>query len=142
MIRLLAALGVFLFLTLWFLGDDHGQVIHTAKPRATQAAASAPKRPVFIPAQPVMQPTAEMVPAAPQVLPVAEATVAPITQGREMHSPGGASIRSGPGRTFPVIGALTAGQGVTVVDETSNADWYQVSLPGQTGWVASRLLRE
>lgn len=152
MIRLLAALGAFLFLSLWFLGDDHGQVIHAAKPHVTQAAAPAPERPVFIPAQPVMQPTAEMVPATPQALPVAEpalpeaaapeATVAPVTQGRQMHSPGGASIRSGPGRTFSVIGTLAAGQSVLVLDEAFNADWYQVSVAGQTGWVAARLLRE
>lgn len=142
MIRLLAALGAFLFLSLWFLGEDHGQMIHPPRPHVTQAAAPEEKRPVFIPAQPVMQPTATVAAAPPQVVPVAEATVVAPMQGRRMHAPGGASIRGGPGRGFAVIGALGAGESVLVVDETSNANWYQVRIGDQTGWVAARLLRE
>lgn len=154
MIRLLAALGAFLFMSLWFLGEDHGQFINPPQAAVRQVHVAQPAaRKVFIPAQPVMQPAAAPPPimAATAVEPPApDLAPAPATQPepelaaiKVMHVPGGASVRAGPGRSFGIVGALSAGDVVMVVDDTTSTYWVRIRVDGQgEGWVAAKLLRE
>jgi hypothetical protein len=148
MIRLLAALGVFLFMAMWFLGEDHGQFINPPRARAAAVTVSTAARPVFIPAQRVMQaePVAAVVAQAPALTEVAVQPAQPEQQLaaiKVMHVPGGASVRAGPGREFGVIGDLSGGDVVMVIDDTSAPGWVRIRVDGRgEGWVAAKLLRE
>ncbi len=148
MIRLLAVLAVFLFMGMWFLGEDHGQFINPPAARTEAATVLNYERPVFIPAQRVMEPaTVSAVPVSETVTeatPPLPAQPEPQLAGiRQMHVPGGASFRAGPGRSFAVIGDLRGGDVVMVLDETSAPGWVRVRVADRgEGWVAAKLLRE
>lgn len=146
MIRLLMALGVVMFLTLWFLGADHGQYINPPQPETPAVAAEEPaKRAVFLAAKPVVEP-------APPVAQAATAPESTATAGQArpidavtkvMHAPAGASVRGGPGAEFPVVGQVAAGNVVMVVDDSSTPGWVGIAMDGSAeGWVAAKLLRE
>ena len=167
MIRLLAALGVFLVTGMWFLGADHGQYINPPRPQPQQVADGAPaKRQVFIPAQPIAgapaaggQPFPE---AVPEVTPASGARVdpqtgAPVVQDvpaapepsligitvKAMRAPGGATVHGGPGIAFPVLGRLHPGGVVMVAATGATQGWIQILVDGGgSGWVAAKLLRE
>ncbi len=49
------------------------------------------------------------------------------------------NVRSGPGLTYSLTGKLKDGQKVNVIDKSD--DWYQVSINGETGWIASWLTK-
>lgn len=148
MIRLLAVLAVFLFMGMWFLGEDHGQFINPPAARTEAATVLNSERPVFIPAQRVMEPATVSVAPVPQsaadVVPALPGQPEPQLEGiRQMHVPGGASVRAGPGRSFSVIGDLRGGDVVMVLDETSATGWVRVRVADRgEGWVAAKLLRE
>ncbi len=147
MIRYLAVLGAFLFMALWFLGG--GPQVEEAAPQAdASAGALAPERPVFVPAAPqaqpeVVTPVSEPQPA-PEITPQAQPQPEPELAGiKLMHVPGGASVRAGPGKQFPVVRDLAAGDVVMVVDDTSAPYWVRIRIDGAgQGWVARSLLRE
>lgn len=178
MIRLLAVLGVFLFMALWFLGADHGQYINPPRARpAVQAAAGPENRPVFIPARPqgLLDQSADTTAADPPpgdlqaAPPLAEAPATaedpapdpaaepasepaaepaalppPVLPGiRLMRVPVGASVRAGPGGEFALLGDLSPGDVVLVVDDSSAPGWMRIRVDGRgEGWVAASLLRE
>ncbi len=161
-IRLLAALAAFLFMGLWFLGADHGQFINPPRAATVAVAAAREARPVFIPAQRVMQAVAVASagngvtaqgaglpdPALPDAV-LADSSALPAQPAPQlaaiklMQVPGGASVRAGPGREFAVIGDLSGGDAVMVIDATSIPGWVRIRVDGRgEGWVAARLLRE
>jgi hypothetical protein len=143
MIRLLAVLGVFLFLCLWFLGADHGQYINPPRPPVVATAVAPQGRGVFVPAHPMQQAAVELPPVAvPALAPQVPPPLA--VAGRVMHVPGGASIRSGPGTQFPVVGILGVGAAVMAADDgQAPPGWVRVVVDGQgQGWVAAKLLRQ
>ena len=147
-IRLLVVLGVFLFMGLWFLGADHGQFINPPRPKTVVSATKSQTRAVFVPSEPIVQ---QVVPelvtnlaAEPVAPPLPDLTTQqqPIAT-KLMHVPGGASVRSGPGREFPVVGALAVGGVVMVADDASAPGWVRIQVDGLgEGWVAATLLRE
>ena len=148
MIRLLAALAAFVFIGLWFLGADHGQFINPPNVPEASAGPATEQRQVFIPAERVMEAQPVTI-VAPQVSAVPEAPALPAQPAPElvgikmMHVPGGASVRSGPGREFGVIGGLSGGDVVMVIDDTSAPGWMRIRVDGQgEAWVAAKLLRE
>lgn len=49
------------------------------------------------------------------------------------------NVRSGPGLTYSLTGKLENGQKVKVIDRSD--DWYQISIDGETGWIASWLTK-
>lgn len=49
------------------------------------------------------------------------------------------NVRSGPGLTYSLIGELKSGQELQVLDRSD--EWLQVSVDGETGWVASWLTK-
>ena len=171
MIRLLAALGVFLFAAFWFLGADHGQYINPPQPQVVAADVTPVKRQVFIPAQmapgakaqlqadPVVAPEAPVVQqevAAPMAgaIDLPEAPVA--DQGllatpevdqtsltvKPMRAPGGATVHTGPGVVFPVLGMLQPGGVVMVASGTETQGWIRILVDGGgQGWVAAALMK-
>jgi SH3-like domain-containing protein len=53
----------------------------------------------------------------------------------------GGNIRQSPGMQSAVLGQLHAGELVTLVQKTTNGQWYYVNAPEATGWVHASLLR-
>lgn len=49
------------------------------------------------------------------------------------------NVRSGPGLTYSLIGKLKDGQKLEVLDRSD--DWLQISVDGETGWIASWLTK-
>ena len=148
MIKLLAGLAVFLFVGMWFLGADHGQFINPPHASIAATQASAVARPVFVPAPRTAESALGAV-AEPQAAEGAQSAAQPaqpepqLAAIKLMHVPGGASVRSGPGREFGVIGDLSGGDAVMVIDDTSAPGWVRIRVDGQgEGWVAAKLLRE
>ncbi|MBI1169764.1 hypothetical protein GC209_00030 [bacterium] len=149
MIRLLAALGVFLFSAMWFLGADHGQYINPPRQKTAEMAQTAPaKRSVFIPAQPREEAAAEVTPAAaappepPLSTPPAEPDLNAITV-RPMRAPAGATVHTGPGIEFPVWGMVRAGGVVMAAAQAEAPGWIRIVVDGGGfGWVSAKLLRE
>lgn len=94
--------------------------------------------PLAVTATPTPTPVSEPM-ATPTPTPVAPATPAPtpivaytLTQ---------VNLRQGPGRGYPVIGVLGAGQAVIVLEQNPAGDWIRVALDnGEDAWVAASLL--
>ncbi len=59
-----------------------------------------------------------------------------------VRASGRINVRNGPGMQFAVIGSLAPDNGVQVIGENDEGDWYQVRLDdGGEGWVSASLLR-
>lgn len=98
------------------------------------------------------EPTPEVSPAAvPPVTPVAVAPVSPPPAPSNFPGnatvagePGSKNVRSGPSTSNGVIGQVSPGERVMVVNGSQNRDgylWYEIQLPtGPKGWIASHLL--
>ena len=50
------------------------------------------------------------------------------------------NVRSGPGTSYEVLGAMLAGDVYRVTASTTARDWWQVDYQGQTGWVYAPLV--
>ena len=157
MIRLVTLLCVGLYLGLMVLGQDHGQ-----KRNGLMMADKAPKKieapqqvaateVVFIPAQPVMQPAKlAPTPVVANVSATATATATETLPAPEI--PGGqlftvatnqANVREGPGRIFGVVGSLSRGEQVLVVEDPQAIDgWSKIRIEGDgiEGFIATKLL--
>ena len=153
MIRLMLLLGVGLYLTLMVLGQDNGQKRYglmgvAEQPAQPEAAPTPSEAVVFIPAQTVMKPPVVAAPVVAEVAaPVAEPLPEPQVDGGRLLtvSARAANVRMGPGTTFDVVGSLTQGEQVLVVDdETPIEGWSRVRLEGDgvEGYVATRLLSD
>lgn len=79
----------------------------------------------------------------------AEATAAPAEEPTPTEAPAdpviaandGMNVRSGPGTTYPIVGALQAGELASAIAKTAAGDWWQVLLAsGQEGWVFAQLV--
>ncbi|MBC7477775.1 MAG: SH3 domain-containing protein [Pseudorhodobacter sp.] len=156
MIRLVLLLCAGLYVTAIVFGADHGQKRHglmLANAAPVAAAAPVPQKSVFIPAQPVMQAApaqvADPMPAlqtvAMETAPQADPLPAPEISGGLLYSVAAAqaNVRSGPGRSFAVVGRLNKGEQVLVVIEEQPIEgWSRVRIEGDgiEGYVSTRLL--
>jgi uncharacterized protein YraI len=117
----------------------------TAAPTATPSPVPPTNTPA--PATPTPEPpTAELptetatAPAATAEPPTAAPTDAP-TNPRVVANTN-ANVRSGPGRTYPVIGSLRTGQEVEVSARNANGDWWRIAWNGQAqAWVSGTTVR-
>ncbi len=92
----------------------------TPEPSATPAAPTATLLPTETPA-----PTETAVPQTPRV--AADSAI---------------NLRSGPGRAYPVIGRMQAGQEIDIIGRNASGDWWQLAWPGKTqAWVAGTVVR-
>lgn len=153
MIRLVLLLCAGLYLAFMVMGQDHGQKRYGLLQAEQQALVAEVAQPpvenqsvVFIPAQTVMKSPVVKAP----MLAEAAATVAQplpepqVTGGRLLTvAASTANVRQGPGKTFGVVGSLTRGEQVLVVDEVAPVQgWSRVRLEGDgvEGYIATRLL--
>ncbi len=162
MIRLVLLLCGGLYFGLLILGEDHGQkryglMMADEQPKRTLSPQPAPdeaKQVLFIPAQTVMEPVKVASVQPEPAAPAATTTLAAAAPLPEPEIPGGklftvgsklVNVREGPGKSFAVLGSLTKGEQVLVVqDENPVEGWSKVRLEGDgiEGYVATRLLVE
>jgi uncharacterized protein YraI len=67
--------------------------------------------------------------------------VAAHAQGYHISSSTGANVRKGPGTDQPILAKIPQGSNVKVIERT-NSNWVKVEYNGQTGYVASELVKE
>jgi WD40-like Beta Propeller Repeat/Bacterial SH3 domain len=51
-----------------------------------------------------------------------------------------ANVRSGPGATYPVIGAANKGQQLAVTGKLQDGSWWQVTYLGKPAWIAASVV--
>lgn len=51
------------------------------------------------------------------------------------------NVRSGPGTTFSILRSINGGETVTILDATSNKDWYKIEYAGTVGYVSSTYIQ-
>jgi uncharacterized protein YraI len=62
---------------------------------------------------------------------------------KPMRAPGGATVHTGPGIAFPILGMLQPGGVVMVAPDTLKQGWIRILVDGGgEGWVAAALMRE
>lgn len=149
MFRLLVLLCAGLFLALLIGGQDRGQLRFGLMnaPVAAKAPTPLPEAPVevtaaaFAPAKPVMIAPAPVA-AAPVV---AEPPAPPAFEPQVFYIDAkSVNVRSGPGKTNPVIARLARDEAVLVVSQTGAENgWSLIRIEGDgvEGYVATQLLR-
>lgn len=79
---------------------------------------------------PTAVPTAEVTPVPP-----------PLTASSELYVTSNylVNVRSGPGRSFAVLGQVRPGDAVDVTGRVDDGTWVRVNFNGQEGWVSANL---
>jgi uncharacterized protein YraI len=115
----------------------------TAAPRATQQLPTATTAPL-----PTTEPSpATTATAAPTEVPTTQPTdvppsATPAPQKPRVLAENTVNLRSGPDRTYPVIGRLNAGQEVDIVGRNASGDWWRLAWSGNgQAWVAGTVVR-
>ena len=119
----------------------------TPSPIPTEAAPTdaAPFRVATVPPPTVPSPTrstastsspAPTDPPVPTEPPAPTNTVAP-TAIPAPRASGNGNLRAGPGTAYPVVGAVVAGQSLTIVPRNQAGDWYQL---GDSKWIVGTLV--
>jgi uncharacterized protein YraI len=108
--------------------------------------------PTIVPPTPVPSP----VPPSPTVASTATPTSVPptatpepptITPTTEPQQPraiadSDVNLRGGPGKAYPVVGKLLAGQEVEILSRNASGDWWQLAWPGgKQAWVAGTVVQ-
>ena len=99
--------------------------VDTPTPTSTPAATPTPASPTPGPSPTVV--TAEPTPSPPPAPQVVATT--------------NVNVRAGPGVDYAVIGALPPDVPVTVIGRNAQASWWQISVNGETGWVAGSVVQ-
>ena len=105
-------------------------------PLPSPTATSSPTSPPPPTSTETPPPTTEKSPA-PTISPTASATDTPQTP--RVISDGDVNLRDGPGRSYPVVAMLHAGQEAEIVGRNAAGDWWQLAwIGGKRVWVAGR----
>ena len=110
-----------------------------SQPLPSPTAASSPS-PTPPPTSTVTPLPSTVTPPAPTISPTASATRTPLTP--RVVSDGDVNLRSGPGRSYPVVATLHAGQEAEIVGRNAAGDWWQLAwIGGNPVWVAGAVVR-
>jgi hypothetical protein len=110
------------------------------KPTATPV----PPSPTFQPPSPTIPPTATLVPStAPSPASTAASTAEPTaTPPPSVVAEDTVNLRSGPGKAYPVVGKLAAGESAEIIARNASGDWWQLARNGQDpAWVAGTTVK-
>jgi uncharacterized protein YraI len=110
------------------------------KPTATPV----PPSPTPQPPSPTIAPTSTLVPKTePSPAPATAATAEPTAIPRpRVVAEDTANLRSGPGKAYPVVGKLAAGESAEIIARNASGDWWQVALNGgDSAWVAGTTVK-
>ncbi len=125
------------------LGQRSPKLIAYLEPTAAPTPTPVPPTATPIPPTQTQPPTE--VPQPPTETPTLEpptATPTPEPQQPRVVADGDVNLRSGPGRAYPVVGRLRAGQETAILARNANGDWWQVAWDGRgQAWVAGTVVR-
>ncbi len=97
------------------------------------------------PPAPTLAPTATLAPptlAATATAVPSTATPSPTPPRPHVLAEGDANLRSGPGKAYPVIGRLQAGQEVDIIGRNASGDWWQLAWNGvEQAWAAGTVVK-
>ncbi len=111
----------------------------TPSPTPLPTATDLPPSPTLAPTETPAQ-ASTAVPATATPEPATPAPTATAQTPRVVAS-SNVNLRSGPGRTYPVIGQLRAGQEVVIQARNASGDWWQLAWEGQgQAWVAGTVV--
>lgn len=106
-------------------------------PEPTVATATALPSPTPEPTATPAEPTATPLPTE---TPTPTATAVPQTP--RVAADSAINLRSGPGRAYPVIGRMQAGQEIDIIGRNASGDWWQLAWQGAgQAWVAGTVVR-
>ncbi len=125
------------------LGQRSPQLIAFLEPTSAPTPTSPP--PTATPVPPTATPRPTETAQPPTATPTPEpptATPTPEPQQPRVVAEGDVNLRSGPGRAYPVVGRLRAGQETAILARNANGDWWQVAWDGSgQAWVAGTVVR-
>lgn len=108
-------------------------------PEQVEQPAATPEAPTATPEPPT--PTPEPPTATPEP-PTPTPTATPEPKPEVVVSNPRVNVRSGPGASFAVLGQVLQGQRLEIVGRDQENQWWQICcFEGQTGWVASEVVR-
>lgn len=125
------------------LGQRSPKLIAYLEPAVAPTPTPIPPTATPLPPTEPPSPTPTFRPAAETPTPEPfTATPAAEPQQPRVVADGDVNLRSGPGRGYPVVGRLRAGQETAIVARNANGDWWQIAWdgPGQA-WVAGTVVR-
>lgn len=125
------------------LGARSPKLVAYLAPSPTPLPPTATAMPPSPTATPTEVPTKVPTEAAPTETPVPPSpSPSPTAQTPRVVADSNVNLRSGPGRAYPVIGQLRAGQEVAIQARNANGDWWQVAWEGQgQAWVAGTVVK-
>ena len=124
------------------LGARSPALVAFLEPKPT--AMPIPPSPTPPPPSPTGAPTSTPVPpsataTATSSAPTATATAMPRPQVMAQDT---ANLRSGPGKAYPLVGRLAAGQSAEIIARNASGDWWQLARSGQSpAWVAGTTVK-
>ena len=90
-------------------------------------------------AAPTATPTTEPPTATPEPPTI---TPTPAPQQPRAVADGDVNLRGGPGKAYPVVGKLLAGQEAEILGRNASGDWWQLAWPGgKQAWVAGTVVQ-
>ena len=130
MARLAEALGVRSAKLIAYLEPTPTAVPPTSPPSPippSPTAAPTTEPPTATTEPPTFTPTVTLTPAPPQPRAIANSAV---------------NLRGGPGKAYPVVGQLPAGQETEILGRNASGDWWQLAWPGgKQAWVAGTVVQ-
>lgn len=124
------------------LGARSPRLIAYLAPTAEPSPTAVPPTATASPPSPTPAPTATPTEAAPTATPTPlTPSPSPTAQTPRVVADSNVNLRSGPGRAYPVIGQLRAGQEVAIQARNASGDWWQLAWDGQgQAWVAGTVV--
>jgi uncharacterized protein YraI len=123
------------------LGARSAKLIAYLEPTPTAVPPTPVPSPV--PPSPTAAPTATPTPEPPTVTPEPPTiTPTPEPQQPRAVADSDVNLRGGPGKAYPVVAKLLAGQEVEILGRNASGDWWQLTWPGgKQAWVAGTVVQ-
>ena len=123
------------------LGARSAKLIAYLEPTPTTVSPTATPSP--IPPSPTAAPTATPTTEPPTATPE-QPTITPTPEPQQPRAiaDSDVNLRGGPGKAYPTVGKLLAGQEVEILGRNVSGDWWQLAWPGgKQAWVAGTVVQ-
>ncbi len=127
------------------LGTRSPKLIAYLEPTLAPAPTAAPPAatPTSVPPSPTSAPSLTPTASPPTETPLPPtATPTSAPQEPRVVADTDVNLRGGPGKAYPVVAKLRAGQEVEILGRNASGDWWQLASPGvKQAWVAGTVVR-
>lgn len=124
------------------LGARSPRLLAYLAPTVEPSPTPLPPTATAVPPSPTPAPTEAPTETAPTATPAPlSPSPSPTAQTPRVVASSNVNLRSGPGRAYPVIGQLRAGQETAIIARNASGDWWQLAWDGQgQAWVAGTVV--